>query len=407
MNDIGNKTVAVVTLGCKTNQFESAAMRESLEQVGYQLVPFAAGADLVVVNTCTVTTATDAESRNLVRRARRLNQACRVVVTGCYAQIDPQALADLPGVDLVIGNEEKRELLHHLHGSGADRVIVATSARQRPPLSRCSLASPSAAGLLCRFRTAATLVAAIASSPLPAGRAVRHRRHRLYPNSPIGGRGRCRNRPDRHPYRRLRPRSAPTHFTLDLLRRIETETAVRRLRLGSIEPTEIDPALIAHLATSTVVCPHLHIPLQAGDDAVLQGCAAPTGARTFAFSLPVSARRSPRQPSVSMSSPVFPARALRSCHTVHLIEELPVTHLHVFPFSRRPGTAAAAMPGHLPGNIKKPAPNSCGGSVQQSWRLLPAGSSGGNWRWWWKEREERSAQGVDPQLSGNALCGWL
>ena len=84
-------SVAIVTLGCKTNQFESAAMGEQLSRAGYQQVAFEEGADLVVVNTCTVTAATDAQSRKLIRRARRLNSKARIVVTGCYAQIDPQS----------------------------------------------------------------------------------------------------------------------------------------------------------------------------------------------------------------------------------------------------------------------------------------------------------------------------
>jgi len=107
-------TVSIVTLGCKTNQFESAAMGEQLSSAGYQQVGFETGADLVIVNTCTVTAATDAQSRNLIRRARRFNPQSRIVVTGCYAQIDPQALSQLPGVTLVLGNQEKSNLLKTL-----------------------------------------------------------------------------------------------------------------------------------------------------------------------------------------------------------------------------------------------------------------------------------------------------
>jgi threonylcarbamoyladenosine tRNA methylthiotransferase MtaB len=82
-----NPTVSVTTLGCKTNQYESAAMEERLVGAGYEVIPFEEGADLVIVNTCTVTAATDRQSRNLIRRARRLNEAARIVVTGCYAQV--------------------------------------------------------------------------------------------------------------------------------------------------------------------------------------------------------------------------------------------------------------------------------------------------------------------------------
>ena len=117
----------MVTLGCKTNQFESAAMSEQLSKAGYRQVAFAKGAELVIVNTCTVTAATDAQSRNLIRRARRINPQARVVVTGCYAQIDPEALANLPGVVLVIGNQEKRDFLDRLNriDSAVGQVMVS------------------------------------------------------------------------------------------------------------------------------------------------------------------------------------------------------------------------------------------------------------------------------------------
>jgi len=349
-------TVAFATLGCKTNQFESAAMRESLEQAGYRVVPFAAGAELVVVNTCTVTAATDAQSRNLVRRARRLNPACRVVVTGCYAQLDPPALAELPGVSLVVGNEEKRVLADLLVASGqAARVIVSAIGDETvaaiPVLS--SMAERSRAFVQIQNGCDACCSYCV----IPRAR------------------GPSRSAPPAQVISQLRQLAnrdaaeivltgihvgaygldlAPPTSLLELLERIETETGVRRLRLGSIEPTEFDPALVAHLAASPILCPHLHIPLQAGDDAVLRRMRRPYGRETF--------RTLVRQiravlPEAAIGLDViagFPGETEEEfANTVRLLEELPVTHLHVFPFSRRPGTAADAMPGHLPGNVKK------------------------------------------------------
>ena len=124
-----SQTVAFATLGCKTNQFESASMQESLRNAGYHIVPFDDGAELVIVNTCTVTSATDAQSRNLIRRARKLNDNCRVVVTGCYAQVDPDALHDLPGVSLVIGNEEKQRLLDFLKSDQGSTYVEVSHVR--------------------------------------------------------------------------------------------------------------------------------------------------------------------------------------------------------------------------------------------------------------------------------------
>jgi len=356
MCHLEHKTVAFATLGCKTNQFESAAMRESLEQAGYRVVPFAAGAELVVVNTCTVTATTDAQSRNLVRRARRLNPACRVVVTGCYAQIDPQALTDLPGVNLVIGNEEKRQLVE----------LLATASRE-PQVK------------VADIRAATTAVIPVLSCITERSRAFVQIQNGcdaccsycIIPHA----RGPSRSAPPEQVLSQIRQLTAqhvpeivltgihvgnygldlrPKASLLALLRRIEGETEVHRLRLGSIEPTEIDDALIEHLAASPVSCPHLHIPLQAGDDAVLQRMRRPYRCENFR-SLVRKIRASLPEAAIGIDAIAgFPGESdVEFANTVQLIEELPVTHLHVFPFSRRPGTAAAAMPGHLPGNVKK------------------------------------------------------
>src|SRR3954469_2126724 len=117
--------VAVATLGCKTNQFESAGMRERLEADGFVVVPFDDEADIYVINTCTVTARTDAESRRLIRRARRRNPDAKVVATGCYAQVAPQELAALPDVDLVLGNPDKDNLAALLAQPPAEKVIVS------------------------------------------------------------------------------------------------------------------------------------------------------------------------------------------------------------------------------------------------------------------------------------------
>lgn len=351
-----SRSVAFATLGCKTNQFESAAMRESLEGAGYRVVPFAAGAELVIVNTCTVTSATDAQSRNLVRRARRLNPSCKVVVTGCYAQVDPQALADLPGVSLVIGNEEKRALKEYLATTGEPlRVAVADirteTAAHIPVLSshtersRAFVQIQNGCDAFCSYciiphargpSRSATVEQVVAQVRQLAEQAVAEI---VLTGIHVGNYGLD-----------LQPRTS----LLELLRRLEGETPVRRLRLGSIEPTEIDDALIAHLAASKVVCPHLHIPLQAGDDVVLARMRRPYGREDFRALI---AKIHAAMPEAAIGLDViagFPGESEAEFeNTVRLVEDLPVTHLHVFPYSKRPGTAAADMPAHLPGDAKK------------------------------------------------------
>src|ERR1035437_6039847 len=133
------KRVAISTLGCKTNQFESAAMIEQLKAAGYRIVPFSEQSDIYIINSCTVTARTDAETRRLIRRARRLNPDSRIVATGCYAQVAPGELEKMPELDCVLGNQEKQNislLLESVEHSVSDIAAIS----QAEPLKLTSFA---------------------------------------------------------------------------------------------------------------------------------------------------------------------------------------------------------------------------------------------------------------------------
>ena len=351
-----SRTVAIATLGCKTNQFESAAMEERLKAVGFTVVPFAAGASLVIVNSCTVTAATDAQSRNLIRKARRLNPDCRVVVTGCYAQVDPQALRDIPGVAVVLGNAEKRNFLDFLEEAGeGTRVAVSdiSAETEAVPLPLTAFAERSRA--FVQIQNGCNAFCSYCIIPYARGRSrsvradevveqIRSLTARGYTEVVltgihIGGYGLD---------------LAPTTTLLELVERIEGETELARLRLGSLEPTEIPESLIERMADSAILCPHFHIPLQAGDNAVLQRMNRHYDTRFFRDLVTTIHRRLPDAAIGLDLITGFPGESDDEfAHTLQLIEDLPVSHLHVFPFSRRPGTPAAAMAGQVHGAIIK------------------------------------------------------
>jgi threonylcarbamoyladenosine tRNA methylthiotransferase MtaB len=349
-------SVAFVTLGCKTNQFESASMQESLRGAGYKIVSFDDGAELVIVNTCTVTSATDAQSRNLIRRARRLNDSCRVVVTGCYAQIDPDALHGLPGVSLVIGNEEKQRLLDFLKLDRESTYVEVSDIRQAesaclPPLSsfsgrsRAFVQIQNGCDAFCTYCIIPYARGACRSAPPEeilqqiAGLVESGYQEIVLTGIHIGGYG----------------NGLQTPLTLNtLVRRVELETDVHRLRLGSIEPTELTDELLESVASSQVLCPHFHIPLQAGDDDVLQRMGR-TYNRGFFADLVSKVRRT--LPSAAICLDVitgFPGETGQEFeNTFDFIAELPVTDLHVFPYSKRPGTPAATLPDQIPGDVSR------------------------------------------------------
>jgi threonylcarbamoyladenosine tRNA methylthiotransferase MtaB len=352
------QTVSFATLGCKTNQFESAAMQETLQGAGYRIVPFEVGAELVVVNTCTVTGATDAQSRNLIRRARRLNPSCRVVVTGCYAQVEPQAMASIPGVSLVIGNEEKRQLLKLLtatEGGSAGRVAVsdirASAGVCLPPLtsfagrSRAFLQIQNGCDAFCSYciipyaRGASRSAEADEIVEQVAGLVAAGFPEVVLTGIHIGGYG---------------ADLAPQVTLNNLVRRICDETELHRLRLGSIEPTELSDELLETIATVPALCEHLHIPLQAGDDLILKrmGRSYDTD-----FSSRLVARARQLLPDAAICLDLitgFPGESDEQFERGRrFIESLDISDLHVFPYSPRPGTPAASFAEQVPGDISR------------------------------------------------------
>ena len=350
-------TVSIVTLGCKTNQFESAAMSEQLSNAGYRQVNFEQGAELVIVNTCTVTAATDSQSRNLIRRARRMNSQARVVVTGCYAQVDPESLAELPGVALVIGNEEKKDFLERLTALKVDHAQIAvTDIRQIERAESLPLNSfEQRSRAFVQIQNGCDAFCSYCIIPYARGRSrsvpvddvvqqVVHLAHSGYPEVVLTGIHIGNYGQDFQPQLDL----------LHLLQQIDQSSFDGRLRLGSIEPTELPDSLLAYIAAAEWICPHYHIPLQAGEDTILKRMNRHYSTKYFQQLLEGIHKL---QPNAAIGLDIitgFPGETdeqfAASCD---FLEQLPFSHLHVFPFSKRPGTPAAEMKDQVPGNLVK------------------------------------------------------
>jgi threonylcarbamoyladenosine tRNA methylthiotransferase MtaB len=347
---------SITTLGCKTNQFESAAMIEQLVDAGYQQIDFEQGADLVLVNTCTVTAATDSQSRNLIRRAKRLNPAARVIVTGCYAQVDSQALIDLPEVSLVIGNQEKAHLIELLCAENDDTKVHVGDIRRHKsiePLNIHTFAQRSRA--FVQIQNGCDAFCAYCIIPYARGRSrsvvvadvvaqVEELSRSGYPELVLTGIHIGRYGQDLSPQSDL----------LALLRAIEHSSFSGRLRLGSLEPNELSSELLAYIAAAEWICPHFHIPLQAGDDAVLARMNRHYTCADFSALLDKIHKSIP---GVAIGLDIiagFPAETEAEFNnTLAFVESLDISHLHVFPFSKRQGTPAATMPGQINGHLIK------------------------------------------------------
>lgn len=350
------KKISFVTLGCKTNQFESAAMTEAARKEGYQIVSAGEAADICVINSCTVTARTDAESRRLIRKALRENPAARIVVTGCYAQIAAEEISTLPGVALIIGNTEKRDLPQLLRNLGEEQQIKVadiSNVRETGPLLLETFAEHTRAFLQvqngCDSRCSYCIVPHVRGpsrsvSLDDALEGIRTFARQGFQEVVLTG---------IHLGAFGLDLSPPTSL-LELLSRAEREKIVPRLRLGSIEPTEISAELIELIASGQTLCPHLHIPLQSGDDGVLAAMNRPYSSgffRELVDQLTTAA------PDLCLGTDIiagFPGETDEAFERGYrFLEELPLAYFHVFPFSPRQGTPAATMPNPVPPAVIK------------------------------------------------------
>lgn len=341
--------VAFATLGCRLNQFETDALERAAREAGHEVVAFTdRAADLYVVNSCTITHDADADTRQLVRRAARQRPGARVVVTGCMANSDPEGLAAMPEVARVLGNREKQEFFDLALGTGDDRVHVAAvdlARRQRitklrpaadPRRSRAYLKIQDG----CDYRCSFCIVPHVRgrSSSLPLADAVAQLRELVAAGVPevvltgvhLGTYGRD-----------LAPRS-DLH---GLLTRLLPELGQTRLRLGSVDPHEVDARLVALLAADRRLARHLHLPVQSGDDDVLRAMRRGHSVADLRELLPTLAAA---VPGIHLGTDViagFPGESLAAFErTVDLLAASPLASLHVFTYSERRGTAAIDLP---------------------------------------------------------------
>ncbi len=342
-------TPRIVTFGCRLNTFESEVMRRHAQEAGL--------GDLVIVHTCAVTAEAERQARQAIRRARREHPRARIVVTGCAAQIDPDRYAAMAEVDHVLGNGEKLrpETWRTLAGGGVGRRMVADIAAVREAAghlvegfdgrTRAFVQIQQGCDHRCTFciipygrGPSRSLAAAEVVAQVRLLVANGHREIVLTGvdltswGADLAG----------------RPRLG------DLVRRILREVPeLPRLRLSSIDPAEVDPALEAAFAEEGRLMPHLHLSVQAGDDLILKRMRR---RHLRADVLRLVRRLRARRPDIVFGADLiagFPTEEeAMFARTLDLVEEAGFTFLHVFPYSPRPGTPAARMP-QLPRALRR------------------------------------------------------
>ena len=353
-------TVSFYTLGCKLNYSETSAIGRQFEAAGYREVPFQDGADVVVVNTCSVTDFADRKCRNVVRRALNANAGAKVVVVGCYAQLKPEEIANIEGVDLVLGAAEKFRILDYIDGIGAgngkglvragevkeaDTFVSSFSFGDR---TRSFLKVQDGCSYNCSFCTIPLARGASRSSTVEQivrdaeAIAARGVKEIVLTGVNIGDFGN-----GTQVIEGRRPRKEA--LFVDLARALDEVAGIRRFRISSIEPNLCTDEVIDFVAGSRRFAPHFHMPLQSGNNKQL-------GQMRRRYRRELYAERVAHIRSVLPHACIgvdlivgFPGETEEDFReTYRFVQELDVTYFHVFTYSERPNTPAAEMEGVVP-----------------------------------------------------------
>ncbi len=343
--------VALGFKGCKINRYDIQALSESLEILGIEITQFSSKADCYVINTCTVTSKADVSSRQLIRRSKKLSPEAKIVVTGCYAQMNSDELSEL-GIDLVISNSEKETVSRKVAELfGIETNIPGTNDTDEfgsfiisgmDGMTRGFIKIQEGCDRKCTYCT-------IWKSRGP----VRSRNPKFIIDEI--------NNLYRNNYKEIALTGVhigkynyDDENLTDLISTILTFTDIPRIRLSSMYPTEIDDRFVRLIPENPRICPHIHLSIQSGDDEILE-LMGRKYTREKLFSVISSLKNS--VPDITIGGDIivgFPGEnESRFKNSFDLIEQAGVQHLHVFPFSARPGTKAAEMKNIVPEDLKQ------------------------------------------------------
>ena len=336
-------TAAIETHGCKLNQADSTALAADLVRQGFRLVAPGGQADVYVVNTCTVTHVADRKARQALRAARRRNPRATIVATGCYAEREPEALDALAEIDLVIGNAGKLDLVQKVAGWRRTEGVPCAEGTD------AGAADPSTmrTRLMVKIQEGCDQVCAYCIVPKVRGR------ERSVPPGAITARINEHAAAGYMEAVLTGTQLGSYGFDLDgidlqgLVARVLAETPVHRLRVSSLQPQEIGDGLLG-LWSDPRLCPHFHLPLQSGSDAVLLRMR-----RRYTASRYLEAVEEIRSavPGASVTADVivgFPGETDEDFEETYAVcEQAQFSAIHVFPYSLRPGTSAAHFDGQV------------------------------------------------------------
>ena len=353
------KTVGVATLGCKVNQYESRAMEEALENRGYLICPHDVECDAYIVNTCTVTAESDRKCRQLIRRLIAQNPAAYVVVTGCFAQADPEGAA-LDGVDAVVGNERKMRAVEILDGLFAQNHKNSTAYIEVSELKAAHCFEQMHITSFDRTRTYVKIEDGCDSHCTYC--AIR------------GARGPVRSKPLSEVLEQVRVLIANGCAEIvltgietaswgkdledgdfgDLLVAVDALPGIGRVRLGSLDPAQIKPKFVEKIASLPSLAPHFHLSLQSGSSRVLSAMKRKYNAEQAMAALMLLRENIPHVQFTTDVIVGFPGETEEDFEqTLDFIRKARFLQIHAFPYSGRKNTPAIRLPNQVPMQLRR------------------------------------------------------
>lgn len=350
--------VAFSTLGCRVNVYESEAMAEKFIREGYEVVDASEAADVYVINTCTVTNMGDKKSRQIISRARRLNENATVAVVGCYSQIAPKEVSEIPGVDVVLGTRNKGDVVYyvnkardegksqvHVEGVLKNKKFEELNIEEYQDKTRAFLKIQDGCNRFCTY----------CIIPYSRGSVCSKDPKKVFEEV---------NKLAEHGFKEIILSGIHTASygldlegsvnLIDIIEEIEKVEGIERIRIGSIEPAFFTPEVIEKIKKFKKLCPHFHLSLQSGCDATLKRMNRRYTAKEYADSVNLLRET---MPDVSITTDVivgFPGETEEEFNeTYEFLKNIKLTKTHVFKYSPRKGTKAADMQDQLDGSIKE------------------------------------------------------
>ena len=357
MNEV--KKVAFCSLGCKVNQYETNAMAQKFIEHGYEVVEFDEYADVYIVNTCTVTNVADRKSRQMLRRAKEINKDATLVACGCYAQVAKDELKKIPEIDLIIGNNEKNDIIqiveNHISQKGAEDLVsdvmykldyVELGTTTYTEKTRAVIKVQDGCDRFCSYCL------------IPYARG--HIRSRKIENVIEEIKKVVEEGINEVVITGIHIASYGRDFKgeniglIDLLEEINKIQGLHRIRLGSIEPTIITDEFVERLSKLDKICDHFHLSLQSGCTETLKRMNRRYTTEEFKA---VTKRLRAKFPNAALTTDIivgFPGETDDEFNTTYeFLKEIAFYKMHIFKYSQRKGTKAAVMPNQVDGKIKE------------------------------------------------------